>query len=72
MDIKKTGGYDLNWTELTPVIQDRISCDDCSEDCSFMKVVNFPVMWVTVTVQKAYVSREISVSRERSLGDIRL
>jgi len=22
MDVKKTDGYDLNWSELTPVIQD--------------------------------------------------
>jgi hypothetical protein len=47
MDIKKTGGYDLNWTELTPVIQDRISCDDCFENWSFIKVVNFLLIWVT-------------------------
>jgi hypothetical protein len=72
MDTKKTGGYDLNWTELTPVIEDRISCDDCFENWSFIKVVNFLVIWVTISVQKAYVSREISVSRERSLRDTRL
>jgi hypothetical protein len=72
MDIKKTDGYDLNWTELTPVIQDRISCDDCFENWSFIKVVKFLVIWVAVTVQKAHVSREISVSRERSLRDTRL
>jgi len=35
MDIKKTGGYDLNWTELTPVIQDRISCDDLFRKLEF-------------------------------------
>jgi hypothetical protein len=52
MDIKKTGAYDLNWTELTQVIQDRISCDDCFENWSFIKVVNFWVIWVTVTIQK--------------------
>ena len=72
MDIKKTGCYDLNWTELTPVIQDPISCDDCFENWSSTKIVNFLVIWVTVTVQKAYVSREISVSKERSLRDTRL
>ena len=72
MDINKTDGYYLNCFELTPVIQDRISCDDCFEYWSFINVVNFLVIWVTVTVQKAYVSREIFLSMVGSLRDIRL
>jgi len=72
MDIKKTDGYDLNWTELTPVIQDRKYCDDCFENRNFIKVVNFLVIWVIVTVQKANVSSAISVSEEHSLRDARL
>jgi len=47
-------------------------CDDSFENWSFIKVVNFLLIWVTVTVQKAYVSREISVSKVLSPRDIHL
>jgi hypothetical protein len=44
----------------------------CFENGGSIKAVNFSVIWVTITANKAPVSREISVSRVGYLRDISL